>query len=147
TAIALIFLLISCLRSLSVGGRRVGNILVAMILLYLPLEPLLIARSAIKLFNGEGDSYLDVPYKREHPRITEALGRAGGRHVVLVRYNPHAPARVDWVYNSANIDAQTIIWARDLGASENQKLLNYYHDRKIWVLYPDETPARLERYR
>ena len=80
TALALIFLLLSLLRSVSVGGRRVGNILVAMILLYLPLEPLLIARSAIKLFNGDGDSYLDVPYKREHAQffIRLRLTKAGG---------------------------------------------------------------------
>jgi hypothetical protein len=147
TALALIFLLISCLRSLRVGGHCVGNVLVAMLLLYLPFEPLLIARSAIKLSKGGDDPYIDVPYKKEHARITAELERVGGRHVVIVRYDPRGSAQVDWVYNSANIDAQKIIWTRDLGDAQNQKLLNYYHDRRIWVLYPNETPARLEHYR
>lgn len=142
-ALALIFLLSTYLRSLTIRARRVGNLLVAFILLYLPVEPLLIAHSSIVLFSHGGD----VPYVTEHARIESALDHSAGRHVVIVRYKPDKGPRPDWVYNSANIDAQRIVWARDRGAFDNRKLLAYYHDRHIWVLYADESPARLEPYR
>jgi hypothetical protein len=142
-ALALIFLLISYARSLDARGRRVGNLLVAMILLYLPLEPLLIARNAMNAFRDGAFK----PFVRERMRITATLEHASGRHVVIVRYRPDDHPRPDWVYNSANIDAQQIIWAGDRGSVENRKLLAYYHDRHIWLLYPDESPARLEPYR
>jgi hypothetical protein len=142
-ALALIFLLISCLRSLGSRGRRVGNLLVAMILLYLPFEPLSIAHSAVGAFRNGGI----IPFVRERARITTELEHAAGKHVVIVRYKSNPPPRRDWVYNSANIDAQKIIWAGDRGAVENQKLLAYYQDRHIWILYVDELPVRLEPYR
>ena len=144
-ALALIFLLISYLRPLNVRGRRMGNILTAMILLYLPFEPLLITRSTIILFSNGG--MVPYPYVKERARVTAALQRIEGRHVVIVRYKPNLGPRPDWIYNSANIDAQQIIWAGDRGAGENLKLLNYYQDRHIWLLRPDESPARLEPYR
>jgi hypothetical protein len=140
--LALLFLLASYLRCISANGRRVGNVLVAMILLYLPLEPLLIARSAIHVFSNGGDQ----PYVQERARIIATLSRINGRHVVIVRYTA-APHFREWVYNSAAIDAQKIVWARDRGALENRKLLAYYHDRHIWMLYATEVPPRLEPYR
>ena len=142
-ALALIFLLISYLRLLNANSRRVGNVLTAMVLLYLPFEPLLIARSAIGAFRNGGIA----PYVRARTKVTAALEHASGRHVVIVRYKPDSHPRPDWVYNSANIDAQQIIWAGDRGSVENRTLVAYYHDRHIWLLYPDESPVRLEPYR
>ena len=140
--LTLIFLLVSYLRSIDVRGRRVGNVLVAMILLYLPFESLLMARSAIDVFrNGP-----NAPFVKERARITAELQRAGGQHVIIVRYNSDRPARRDWVYNSANIDAQKIVWAVDRGSVENRKLLAYYHGRRFWLLYANESPPRLEPY-
>ncbi len=143
TELALIFLLVSYLRMLNVHGRRAGNVLVALILLYLPFKPLLLARSEIAAFSNGGN----VPFVRARAGITRALQRAAGRHLVIVRYARDSHPRDEWVYNSANIDAQTIIWAGDRGAVENRKLLAYYPGRHIWALYPDETPVRLEPYR
>jgi hypothetical protein len=142
-ALALIFLLISYLRSLNMRGRRVGNFMVALILLYLPFRPLSMAHSVITAFSDAGNGG-NALYVRERTRITATLQRSGGKHVVIVRYKPDPPPRRDWVYNSANIDAQQIIWAGDRGAVENRKLLAYYHDRHIWLLYTDESRVRLE---
>lgn len=142
--LALIFLLISYMRSFNVGGRRVGNIIVAIILLYLPFKPLLLVRGAIVEFNNRRQDL----YVNDRDNITAALQRAGGRHVVIVHYQPESKKpRVDWVYNSANIDAQAIVWARDRGRIENRKLLAYYHDRHFWMLYADEWPVRIAPYR
>ena len=40
----------------------------------------------------------------------------------------------------ADIDGARIVWARDLGPDENQKLLRYYPDRTAWLLEPDAHP-------
>jgi hypothetical protein len=52
----------------------------------------------------------------------------------------------EWVYNGADIDGQRVVWARDLGDSENQKLEHYYPDRKLLLLEPDSRPPRLGPY-
>ena len=52
----------------------------------------------------------------------------------------------EWVYNAADIDAAKIVWARDMGAAQNQELLNYFHNRHIWLLNGDQPSPRLEPY-
>ena len=42
--------------------------------------------------------------------------------------------------------ARAVVWARDLGAAENEKLRRYYPDRTVWLLEPDAKPPRLSRY-
>ena len=73
----------------------------------------------------------------------ERLSRKACHRGALHRaQNPHE----EWVYNGADIDAQDIIWAHDLGAVENARLLEYYKDRKIWLFQPDINPFRLDPY-
>jgi hypothetical protein len=69
------------------------------------------------------------------------------QHVVLVRYTGHQSPHEEWVYNSADIDGQDVIWAHDLGASRNAELIRYYKDRKIWLLEPDTRSFRPVPYR
>jgi hypothetical protein len=73
-----------------------------------------------------------------------------GNHLVLVRYQPSNGANhvVDheWVYNAADIDAAKIVWARDMGDSENQELLRYFQNRHIWLLNGDQSHPRLEPF-
>jgi hypothetical protein len=52
----------------------------------------------------------------------------------------------EWVYNGAEIDRQTVVFARDLGTEENEKLLAYYPDRAAWLLEPDARPPKLTPY-
>jgi hypothetical protein len=33
-----------------------------------------------------------------------------------------------------------------MGEKENQELLNYFHDRKVWMLDTDESSIHLEPY-
>ncbi len=83
------------------------------------------------------------------PRGRIAIGRqldaASGRQLVFVRYGPQHQFE-EWVHNAADIDASRIVWARDLGPDEDQKLLRYYPDRTAWLLEPDAHPPRLQRY-
>ncbi len=67
-------------------------------------------------------------YHRED--LIATLKGMGGKHLVMVRYTPEHIAHEDWVYNDANIDASPIVWAREMDAARNVKLLAYFHDRK-----------------
>jgi hypothetical protein len=78
--------------------------------------------------------------------IVERLDALPGQHLVLVSYAPDFDLDREWVYNSANIDASKIVWARDLGGVENQKLLTYYRGRHFWHVEGDHSPPQLEPY-
>ena len=65
------------------------------------------------------------------------LESQGGRHLVIVRYAPDHDPLDDWVFNHADIDGSSIVWARDMGEAGNRELLDYYKDRQVWLLEPD----------
>jgi hypothetical protein len=83
-----------------------------------------------------------------HGRLAVArqLSAIPGRLVVLVRYSPHHIFQNEWVWNAADIDAQRVVWARDLGDDENSQLLSYFANRNVYLLQPDSEPPRLQRY-
>jgi hypothetical protein len=76
--------------------------------------------------------------------ITRQLETTPGRHVVIVSYGPHHDVDWEWVYNGADINDAKMVWARAMSTQEDQELLRYFHDRKVWHLNGDESPARLE---
>jgi hypothetical protein len=78
--------------------------------------------------------------------IGNQLARAPGKQLVFVRYWPRHIFQDEWVYNAADIDGARVVWARDLGAAENEKLRRYYPERTVWVLEPDARPPRLTAY-
>jgi hypothetical protein len=44
--------------------------------------------------------------------------------------NPH----VEYVFNSADIDQQTVVWARWSSDAGKRGLFAYYKDRQFWLL-------------
>jgi hypothetical protein len=77
--------------------------------------------------------------------VNRELAAQPGKQLVFVRYGP-SHQLTEWVYNTAEIDRQTVVFARDLGPEQNPALLAYYPDRTAWVLEPDATPPHLFRY-
>jgi hypothetical protein len=63
--------------------------------------------------------------------------------LILVRYSPTHYIHAEWVYNRADIDGAAVVWARDMGMEKNRELLDYYRDRKAWLLEPDVDPVKL----
>jgi hypothetical protein len=78
--------------------------------------------------------------------IIRQLQNLPGKQLVIVHYGPHHIPHQDWVNNCADIDAAKIVWARDMGATENQHLVRYFADRQVWSLNGDEVHPNLGPY-
>jgi hypothetical protein len=83
------------------------------------------------------DEYPHKLFTAHRQDVIRQLEAAGGRNLVVVRYAPRHDPHEDWVYNRADIDAAPIVWARDMGEARNRELLEYYQDRKVWLLEAD----------
>ena len=82
----------------------------------------------------------------DRARVEAELEREAGKQLVLVRYSSDHNPLVEWVYNAADIENSKVIWAWDMEEGENIKLIEYYKDRKVWLVEPDTEPARLSPY-
>lgn len=69
--------------------------------------------------------------------ITSELKRFGSKHLIIVRYRTDYNFPGEWVYNEADIDGATVVWAREMDEGQNRKLLKYFHDRQAWLLEPE----------
>jgi hypothetical protein len=79
-------------------------------------------------------------------RILAILDSSDGKHLALVKSKTDPDNVLQWIYNDADIDASKVVWARDLGAEGNGALLEYFRDRKIWVVDPNVEPATILPY-
>lgn len=124
------------LRVLRTRAKEFG---IALVLLFL------ISASA-NIVSEAGQSLL--PSRSAKPRAVAAgiALRAGGKHLILVRYAPTHDLHSEYVFNSASIDSSSIVWARDMGAEKNKEIIGYYPDRKVWLWQPDKAIDALTPY-
>jgi hypothetical protein len=78
--------------------------------------------------------------------VIQTLQKEPGQKLVLVRYSPQHPIHEEWVTNLAGIDAQPIVWAREMGPAQDRPLLQYFQTRSVWLLEPDQSPPKLTPY-
>lgn len=78
--------------------------------------------------------------------INRQLAQISGNQLVFVRYWPQHIFQDEWVSNAADIDGARVVWARDAGPAENEKLRRYYSGRKVWLLEPDARPPKLSPF-
>jgi hypothetical protein len=78
--------------------------------------------------------------------IESHVEKLPGRHLLLVRYSPQHDPKEGWVFNHADIDNSKVVWANDMGPDQNQELIKYFKDRKVWLVEPDALPARISPY-
>ena len=130
------------LRLYSWEGRPIGLFLVratvVMCILMIPVQVRILAAAP------QPGAFAAIAPNRA--AIEAQLGSLPAPQLVLVRYGPdHDPLR-DWVYNGADIDHAKVVWARDMGAAQNEELLRYYKDRRVWLLDPDANIPQLSPY-
>ncbi len=78
--------------------------------------------------------------------VENELSALPGRQLAIVRYSASHEVFDQWVYNGADIDGQKVIWADDMGADGNRELIQYYKDRKVWLVQPDTGPVSVTPY-
>ena len=124
------------LRLLRFRGQRIG---------------LGVARAAVVLLLFQ--TATAIPERLRHPfglrsraEVVNKLSHMPGKHLIIVRYGPAHNINFDWVYNDADIDRSKVVWARDMGAEQNAKLLAYYRDRQVWRLIVDRDTEQLFAY-
>jgi len=142
----LLLLVVQCARRLALWncwGYATGGVLVQ--LMPLMLFAALILRVATAAVHPD----VQKTWPRGNLERAKLLGHVEqmpGKHLILVRYSPKHDPKIEWVYNGADIGGSNVIWARDMGDRDNQELLKYFNDRKVWLLEADETPPKLSPY-
>ncbi len=130
------------LRSVRLQDRKIGRALAASIV---GLAFVLFAlNTASWVVNHAGS--VDTSPTGFRVQVAAKLGATPGNHLVLVHYSPTHDPFQEVVYNSPDIDAQKIVWAFDFGPEADRPLLNYYRDRKVWLVQPDGPQPTLEPY-
>src|SRR5439155_15670108 len=82
----------------------------------------------------------------DRARVQTQIDNLSGRHLLLVRYGPEHDTAASWVYNAADIDNSKVVWANDMGPDQNQELIDYFKDRKIWLVDADAMPPKMSAY-
>jgi hypothetical protein len=82
----------------------------------------------------------------DRARALAQLEEVAGNQLVIVQYNRYHNSDNEWVYNRADIDKAKVVWARDMGDSENAELVRYFPQRRAWLAEPDLAPPRLSPY-
>lgn len=105
--------------------------------------------SVLKIQRGSTPQTWCSPYQQrwDRPAVQAQLEHLSGGQLALVRYGPDHDPRSSWVANAADIDGSKIVWANDMGSENNQELIEYFKDRKVWLVEPDARPAKLSEYR
>ncbi len=70
----------------------------------------------------------------QRARLLLQLNQEQGQHLIIVRYGPQHSVNNEWVYNEAEIDRAKVVWARDMNVAQNCELIEYFKDRRIWLL-------------
>jgi hypothetical protein len=146
-ATGLLYLIVlQCMRHMTLWQWRrkpVGTSLVRAI------PVILLAMIVLRVSALLSHTQIDQPWPRGNlarANILDTLQHSPGQHLVLVRYSTTHNFDREWVYNEADIDAAKVVWARDMDEKSNQELLQYFKNRNVWLLEPDESPPKLSPY-
>jgi hypothetical protein len=150
---ALYVLMIQCMRHLRQwrpDGRPFGRALVRLI------PSLCLALAVIRLCSGPLNInaqrfplmwYGTAPLGLARAGVLAQLEKYPGRQLAIVRYSPQHASVDDWVYNGADIDHSKVVWAREPDSMiPPSDLLNYFRNRKVWLVQPDSNVEKLRPY-
>ena len=91
-------------------------------------------------------SYTSGPasFKALRRSLLAQLDAAPGKQLVLVHYSAAHNPYMDFVVNGADFEQERILWARSMGAEADRSVIDYFHDRRIWVLEGDDPTPQLK---
>jgi hypothetical protein len=136
----LFVLVVESMRSLNawhLGTRRPGrNIVRGLLVLFMISYFQLAAKMAARDPNA---------WYMQRDAILKKLRAEPFKSLVIIKYAPdHNPNR-EWIYNEADIPSAKVVLAQDMG-DQNWELMNYFHDRTVWVVHADDADPKLEPY-
>jgi hypothetical protein len=146
-AVTCLFILLSVLALEKLGSNARLSVLLPCFLSFSFWFALYLSgdEDLLSITNYQTWNYINRGDSQGREAIRRQLSRAPGQQLIFIRYSP-AHRFEEWVHNDADIDAAQIVWANDLGADENRKLLRYYPARTAWLLEPDLHPVALLPY-
>ncbi len=138
-------LVVACLRELrawrrnrAINGPTLYVLSVGWMILFLVGTLVFTTYNAAQLKRALSDTTNGLPRtgrivaRPDVEKFVEQHSESGA--VIFVSYRPPGGIEEEWVSNSANIDAQRVVWAHDLGDTANAELIAYYPNRKVWKL-------------
>jgi hypothetical protein len=138
TVFALLTQSIRYLRHWQFKGRPVGIGLSRVVVLFAAvLAPFHQDRATI------GFPPEDIEYRAG---IVAQLNSLPGKQLVIVRYPETDDEISEWVFNGADIDHAKVVWAREIPGVSIKPLLDYFKDRRLWLVEPGILPVELESY-
>lgn len=144
--VALLAVLLQCMRHLQFwrwGRWPIGRaILWTVVLGCFVVDVAWVSAVAVHI----NDARLYMAGNQQRAMIERQLEQTPGSHLVIVRYAPSHPVFREWVYNRADIEHATVVWARDLGQDCNEKLIARFTGRRVWLIEPDTNPPELKPY-
>ena len=127
------------LRQWKFGSYRVGVLASRVIVV--------VAIAGVFLPNSETINGPRRGWNLSRAQFAARLEATPQKHLVIVHEGPeHDPTR-EWVSNAADIDGAKVVWAREIPGRDLGPLLDYFHDRKVWVVDADADPPQLQPYR
>lgn len=75
--------------------------------------------------------------------IVDKLHLSGRQHLVFVIYSQTHNMHEEWVSNAADIDNSPIVWAQPIDPASDAALMQYFSNRKVWRIHPDEPNPHL----
>jgi hypothetical protein len=128
-------------------SRAVPVICLVMLVLRAGVKPLHLPEPRRWLADGMPTWCALAPTNLERAAMLAKLQKLPGRQLAIVHYGPrHDIGFHEWVYNDADIDRAKVVWARDMGPSQNEELIEYFNNRQVWLVQADETPPSLSPY-
>jgi hypothetical protein len=146
---ALLLTALQCIRKWHWRGRATGLALVRAIpVLAIVLFSVCVLSPRLQISNSPVPQTWCSPYDSPWDRsgVQMRMESLPGPQLLLDHYAPNHDPRSSWVSNGANIDSSKIIWANDMGEEKNRELLEYFKDRKVWLVEPDARPPKISAY-
>jgi hypothetical protein len=137
-ACLLLLLFLQALRRLGTWrseGLRGGRIIAKAAVVLAPAFFALLTWHMVGSWTASGFAY-------RRAEILADLKSSDKKDLVVVRYRADHNYHQEWVYNEADIDSAPVVWAREMDQEQMTRLIDYFYDRRVWLLEADKENPR-----